>query len=103
MGMAGSLLVFTGLWHATEWLMGGRNRDTLRLIPFGLLYLALGYLIVTFTGGTPVLAAALVLTAIGATGALMMRRSSQVRPWVIWVFIVTDVLIIAGLLAALIS
>ena len=36
MGSGGALLVFTGFRHALEWLMGGRNKDTLRLIPFGI-------------------------------------------------------------------
>ena len=27
-GIAGGLLVFTGIWHATEWMMDGRRRDT---------------------------------------------------------------------------
>ena len=37
MGAAGSLLVFTGIWHAFEWAMHGRNRDTARLVPVGVL------------------------------------------------------------------
>ena len=35
-GLAGGLLVFTGIWHATEFLMGGRTADTRRLIPVGI-------------------------------------------------------------------
>jgi len=97
MGLAGSLLVFTGFWHALEWLMGGRNKDTLLLIPFGLIYIVLGYLIVTFTGGSTVVIVALVVTAIGLIGALVTRKTTQVRPWVTWVFIIIDVIIIAAL------
>lgn len=97
LGLAGSLLVFTGFWHALEWLMGGRNKDTLRLIPFGLIYLVLGYLIVTFTGGSIVAIIALVVTAIGLVGALVIRKTAQIRPWVIWTFIIIDVIIIAAL------
>lgn len=52
-GLAGGLLVFTGFWHVTEWLMDGRRRDTLLLVPAGLIYLVLGYLLVTITGGQP--------------------------------------------------
>ena len=103
MGLAGSLLVFTGFWHALEWLMGGRNKDTLRLIPVGILYAILGYLIVTFTGGITVLIIALVLTCLGAAAAFMTRKTSMVRPWVTWVFITVDILIILGLLMVLIS
>jgi hypothetical protein len=31
-GIAGGLLVFTGIWHATEWMMDGRRRDTWALV-----------------------------------------------------------------------
>ena len=34
-GIAAALLVFTGIWHATEFLMDGRRQDTVRLIPVG--------------------------------------------------------------------
>ena len=97
MGLAGALLVFTGFWHALEWLMGGRNKDTLRLIPFGIIYIVLGYLIVTFTGGNAVAIVALVVTAIGLIGALVTRKTAQVRPWVTWVFVIIDVVIIASI------
>ena len=97
MGLAGALLVFTGFWHALEWLMGGRNKDTLRLIPFGIIYIVLGYLIVTFTGGNTVAIVALVVTAIGLIGALVTRKTAMVRPWVTWVFVIIDVVIIASL------
>jgi len=97
LGLAGSLLVFTGCWHAFEWLMGGRNKDTLRLIPIGIIYILLGYLIVTFTGGSTVQITALVVTLLGIIGALVTRKSAQVRSWVTWVFIVIDVVIIGAL------
>lgn len=102
-GIAGSLLVFTGLWHALEWLMGGRNRDTMRLIPFGLAYLVLGYLIVTVQGGQTVHWVALALTCIGVTGAFLTRKAAQVRAWVTWAFIAIDVVIIAALLMSLLG
>ncbi len=101
MGLAGSLLVFTGFWHAFEWLMGGRNKDTLRLIPFGIVYAVLGFLIVTFSGGQTVLIVALVITVIGLLGAIVTRKTAQVRPSVTWVFIVIDLIIIAALGLAL--
>lgn len=103
MGLAGALLVFTGLWHAFEWMMGGRNQDTLRLIPIGVIYAVLGYLIVTHTGeiAVPIFAAA--LTAIGAVSAFMMRKGMEVRPWVTWAFIVIDVAIIVAILSALLG
>jgi len=103
LGLAGSLLVFTGVWHVLEWLMGGRNKDTLRLIPFGIVYVVLGYLIVTFRGGSIVLVIALLVTVAGLIGALVTRKTAQVRPWVTLVFIIIDIIIIIGLAVALIS
>lgn len=103
LGLAGSLLVFTGVWHVLEWLMGGRNKDTLRLIPFGIVYVVLGYLIVTFRGGSIVLVIALLVTVAGLIGALVTRKTAQVRPWVTLVFIIIDIIIIVGLAVALIS
>lgn len=101
-GLAGSLLVFTGVWHAFEWLMGGRNKDTLRLIPFGIAYVLLGYLIVTIWGGAAVLWIALVLTCIGMAGAFLTRKTAQIRPWVTWTFIMIDVVIVLALCRSLI-
>ena len=97
MGLAGALLVFTGFWHALEWLMGGRNKDTLILIPFGIIYIVLGYLIVTFTGGNIVAIVALVIVVIGLIAAIVTRKTTLVRPWVMWVFIIIDVIIIASI------
>ena len=82
MGLAGSLLVFTGFWHTFEWLMGGRNKDTLRLVPVGIIYILLGYLMVTFTGGSTVVAVALIFTLIGLMGAIVTRKTTLVRHWV---------------------
>lgn len=103
MGLAGSLLVFTGFWHATEWLMARRHKDTLRLIPFGIAYLILGCLIVTFTGGQLVVCIAFAVTVLGLLAVWFTRRTSLVRPWVTRVFIVLNVLIIAGLASVLIG
>lgn len=102
-GIAGALLVFTGLWHVFEWLMGGRNKDTLRLIPFGLAYTVLGYLIVTVWGGQIVLWVALALTCIGITGAFMIRKTADIRAWVLWAFMIIDAVIILALLGALLG
>ncbi len=103
MGLAGSLLVFTGFWHAFEWMMGGRNRDTLALIPFGIAYIVLGYLIVTFTGGITVPIIALIIVIAGLSLGFMTRRVSKIRPWVLWIFIGLDILIALGLLIGLFS
>ncbi|MCF2870787.1 hypothetical protein L0664_06885 [Octadecabacter sp. G9-8] len=103
MGLAGSLLVFTGFWHACEWIMGGRNRDTLALIPFGIVYIVLGYLIVTFTGGIAVPILALVIVLVGLSLGIMTRRVTAVRKWVLWIFIGLDILIALGLLIGLLN
>jgi hypothetical protein len=103
MGLAGSLFVFTGFWHAFEWMMGGRNRDTLALIPFGIVYVILGYLIVTFTGGIVVPIIALVITIAGLSIGFMALRETKVRTWVMWIFIGLDILIILGLVIGLLS
>ena len=100
MGLAGSLLVFTGLWHALEWLMSERNKDTARLIPFGIIYIILGYLIVTLTGGNIVLGIALIITTIGLILAYKQRNVLAIRQWVIWAFIIIDALIIIGILSS---
>lgn len=102
-GLAGGLLVFTGIWHATEWMMDGRRRDTWALVPFGLLYLVLGYLIVTLVGGTTVQAAALVLAAFGGTVAFVRRNQFEIRKWVTWAFIIIDVIIVVALLMAILG
>ena len=103
MGLAGSLLVFTGFWHAFEWMMGGRNRDTLALIPFGIVYIILGYLIVTFTGGIAAPIIALLIVVAGLSLGFMTRRETEVRTWVMWIFIGLDILIIFGLVIGLLS
>lgn len=98
LGIAGGLLVFTGIWHAFEWMMGGRNKDTLRLIPFGLAYAVLGCLIVISTGGMLVVLIALGLTCLGLVGAFMTRKTAAVRLWVTLSFIALDVAIIIALI-----
>lgn len=100
-GLAGSLLVFTGFWHALEWAMGGRNRDTWRLVPVGLIYIALGWLLVTLQFLPYVAWVALLVTTAGMTGAFVMRHAIQVRTWVIWSFIGIDAVIVAALIAGL--
>ncbi len=102
-GIAGGLLVFTGLWHASEWMMDGRRRDTWRLVPVGLVYLLLGCLLVMGSGGMITQIVALVLTAAGASLAFTRRNQFEIRKWVTWTFIIVNVIIILCLIAALIS
>lgn len=101
LGLAGALLVFTGLWRAFEWMMGGRNKTTMTLIPIGLVYLCLGYLIVMFKGGPIVLFIAFILVAIEGVVAFIKRKKSQLRPWVKWAFILIDIVIFVAIAAAL--
>jgi hypothetical protein len=102
-GIAGGLLVFTGIWHATEWMMDGRRRDTWALVPVGLIYLILGYLLVTVFGGTTTQIVALLAAAFGGTIAFLRRDQFEVRKWVTWAFIVIDVIIVLALLAAILG
>lgn len=103
MGAAGSLLVFTGIWHAFEWAMHGRNRDTARLVPVGIVYALMGWFIVTGQFMPWVAWAALALTSLGILAAISMRRTAQFPKWVIWSFIGIDALIILGLAAGLLG
>ena len=102
-GIGGALLVFTGLWHIFEWMMAGHNRDTVRLVPVGILYAALGCLIVLGIGGWITLAAATAITAAGMAAAFTLRSRSLVRGWVTWAFILIDATIVAALLTALLG
>ena len=100
-GIAGGLLVFTGLWHATEWMMDGRRRDTWALVPVGLVYLVLGCFLVTMLGGAITQIVALIAVAAGGSIAFMRRNQFEIRKWVTWSFIVIDVIIFVALVAAI--
>lgn len=102
-GIAGALLVFTGCWHVFEWMMSSRNRDTLRLIPFGIVYLVLGWLIINIIGGWLTLVATIAIAGAGAALAFSVRNTADIRKWVLWVFIVIDVIIILAAVAALLG
>lgn len=102
-GISAGLLVFTGFWHATEWMMDGRRRDTWMLVLPGLVYLVLGCLIAISAGGaiTQIIAIACVLA--GAGVAYSQRNTMDVRRWVVWAFILIDIVIALGLAAALLT
>lgn len=102
-GIAGGLLVFTGFWHATEWLMDGRRRDTWMLVPVGLVYMLLGALIVMSVGGLITQVVALLAVSAGGAGAYMRRHDFTIRKWVTWTFIAIDVLIVVSLIIAMLS
>ena len=102
-GIAGALLVFTGIWHATEWMMDGRRRDTWRLVPVGFVYFVLGCLVVAGTGGMITQIVALLAAAAGGTVAFMNRDLFELRKWVIWTFIVIDIAVVVCLALAVLS
>lgn len=97
-GIAGALLVFTGIWHATEWIMDGRRRDTWRLVPVGICYLILGVLVVGGTGGVIVQICAALAAAAGGITAFRQRETLDIRKWVIWAFIIIDVIVVLALM-----
>lgn len=94
-------MVFTGIWHAVEWLMDGRRIDTLKLILPGVVYLVVGCLVVTGVGGAATLVAAVVLPAAGGAFAFLNRNKMDVRNWVVWAFVIIDAIIVLAALAAL--
>lgn len=102
-GIAGGLLVFTGVWHASEWMMDGRRRDTWRLVPVGLIYLVLGWMIALGAGGMATQIIALLLALLFGFLAFTRRSQLDLRRWVIWSLITCDALIAACLLIALIG
>ena len=103
MGIAGALLVFNGFWHMFEFMMHGRNKDTMRLVPVGFVYVVLGILIVTGTFMPIAAWIALILTALGMGAAFTMRNTADIRKWVLWAFILIDVVIVLSLAAALLG
>lgn len=102
-GIAGGLLVFTGIWHATEWMMDGRRRDTWALVPVGLVYLTLGYMVIMSIGGAATQIVALIAVATGGSVAFMRRDQFEIQKWVTWAFILIDVVIVVSLIPGLLG
>ncbi|MEM7399406.1 MAG: hypothetical protein AAF354_10735 [Pseudomonadota bacterium] len=102
-GIAGGLLVFTGMWHATEWLMDGRRRDTWRLVPIGIVYFMLGCLLVTDYGGKITQVIALAAVTIGGSIAFLRRDQFEIRRWVTVTYILIDLVIILALVSAILT
>ena len=101
MGAAAGLFVFAGLWRTFEWIVHGRNRDSVRLIPGGVIYLILGLLIVLGTAGAIIGWVALVVALASLAGSFLMRNRTQVRRWVMWALILIDAAIVSSLIGAL--
>ncbi|MBO6724281.1 MAG: hypothetical protein JJ911_01290 [Rhizobiaceae bacterium] len=101
MGTAAGLFVLAGLWRSFEWIVHGRNSDSMRLIPGGVIYLILGLLIAFGLGGTIVGWAALVVAIASLVGSFLTRNRSQVRRWVMWALVLIDLAIVSSLIGAL--
>jgi len=100
-GIAAGILVFSGLWHLTEWIMAGRRRDTLRLIPFGALYTALGAGLALLWGGPWLGWVALGAVAVGLGLLLALWSRLELRGWVKVAYALIDLAVIAALAATL--
>jgi hypothetical protein len=98
LGLAAALLVFTGVWHLFEWAVHGVNADTVRLVPFGIIYTLFGALLAAGVAEAPVGVLALLVTAAGMTAAYLTRMQLQIGAGVLWGFILIDVVIVLSLL-----
>jgi hypothetical protein len=93
MGLAAALLVFTGIWHLTEFLMDRVSKDTRKLIPVGAVYLLLGVLIAMGIATSVTGVIALLAVLAGGVMAFRRRKAMDIRRWVIWALIVIDAII----------
>ncbi|MDG2003684.1 MAG: hypothetical protein P8J20_10170 [Novosphingobium sp.] len=93
MGLAAALLVFTGFWHLTEFLMDRKSVDAQSLIPFGAAYLLLGILIALGIGGVIIGAITLLVVVGGMVLAFRRRKTMDIRRWVMWAFIIIGLII----------
>lgn len=99
MALAVALLVFTGVWHLTEFLMDRESSDARKLIPFGMLYTGLGIVIALGIGGWMVGATAALAVLTGMVLAILNRKTLDVRRWVIWAYVIIDVAIVVSIIA----
>lgn len=97
LGLAVFLLVMTGLWRIFEIWMHEANASTRRLRLIGVVYLVFGILIALQIGVPYTVWAALVLMVLGMVAAFMVWTRARLRPWVKWVLIALDAVIVAGL------
>ncbi len=100
MALAAALLVFTGFWHMTEFLMDRVSKDTRRLIPAGAVYLLLGILIALGIATSIIGVVALIAVLAGGITAFRKRKAMDIRRWVIWSFIVIDAIIALAIVNA---
>ena len=97
--LAGQLLIASGILHCLAWIVSGWNDDTLRLIPIGIVYAALGAALMYHLPKVRYLA--FLLTLIGALGAYITMNSAQVAVWLTWLFIVIDLVVLALIAASI--
>ena len=97
--LAGRLLIITGILHCLAWIVSGWSSDTMRLIPYGLVYIALGagffYRIRTIRY------LAFIVTLVGVVAAYISLGSAAVAVWLVWVFIAIDLVVLAILIASI--
>lgn len=94
MGIAAFLLVFLGVWNATEFLMDRRSTGARKLVPSGIVLLLLGILVAAGLAGTALAAVAL-LAVLASLGYLVAnRRAINIRRWVLVALVLLE-----GLLA----
>jgi len=99
LGLAGVLLVLSGILHCLNWLVAGWNPDSLKLVVFGLLYLLLGVLLRAGVSWARYIA--ILSVTGGGTGAAVMLRIFAVPEWLTGILIVLDIAIFLLLLAGI--
>ena len=99
-GLAAALLIFSGFWQMTEWLMGGRNRHTLWLIVTGVIYIALGVWLIATIGGVVAGGVSTLIVLAGGSLRLLWYRSLHIRHWVLVGIIGLDVIVLLALVGA---
>ncbi|WP_136660117.1 hypothetical protein [Nitratireductor sp. XY-223] len=97
--LAGRLLIITGILHCLAWIVSGWSGDTMRLIPFGLVYIALGAGL--FYRIRTIRYLAFIVTLVGIVAAYISLGSAAVAVWLVWVFIAIDLVVLAILIASI--
>ncbi len=99
LGLAGQLLIATGILHCLAWIVSGWSDDTMRLIPVGLVYAALGAAL--YFRIPKIRYLAFLVTLIGVLVAYITMNGAQLAIWLSWLFIVIDLTVLAILAASI--
>jgi len=103
MGSSSFLLVFLGVWHATEFIMDRGSSGARKLIPTGILFLALGVLIALGLA-SPLLAAVSLGAVLGSLGYLLINRKGvDIRRWVLFASVAIQSVLVFVLVRYLIA